>query len=213
MLTQRLPTIVRLRSVASIARPGGTRLLCQLKQGYCAIMCVEPMLGSVLPQSMIVVEELRKAQNGGYTLGPNYSNQTGKTHEISTEDKIPGRTVRNLMRSHGVRREGVRCNLLTPSDGDMFAFNDRAHPTLSSNRDVCTPHSAYCGVSACVLGVSAPRDAPVHNWNVPVQNVAVQDRAKTGTAEGAQAAQAASWLLWLLRYARPLTALRAGARQ
>eukprot|EP01043_Picozoa_sp_COSAG02_P015368 COSAG02_NODE_653_length_18827_cov_44.237826_14_plen_91_part_00 len=86
-----------------------------------------------------MVEELRKAQNGGYTLGPNYSNQPGKTHEMNKEDITPGRTVRLLMRSHGVRREGVRCNLLK-AGGDMFAFNDSAHSPLSSNR-MCACHT------------------------------------------------------------------------
>ena len=86
---------------------------------------------SLYLQSAVVVEELHKARTGGYSLGPNFSGKAGRTHELSKEDKIPGRTARQLMRSHGVRREGVRCNLLK-ANGDVFAFHESTQCAASS---------------------------------------------------------------------------------
>ena len=97
-------------------------------------------VGSMFLQSAVVVEELRKACPGGYSLGPNYSGKAGRTHELSKEDNIPGRTARQLMRSHGVRREGVRCNLLK-YNGDVFAFNKSTQ---------CAAFSLVNGICPCI---------------------------------------------------------------
>lgn len=120
-------------------------------------------------QSMIVVEELRQAKNGGYSLGPNYSAKPGKTQKISQKSKTPGRAVRQLMRSHGVRREGVRCNLLQGRDGDMFAFTSGKHhlANLPSCSDlhylllefaVCVQRATWNGYHAKEQRITLPKE-------------------------------------------------------
>lgn len=69
-----------------------------------------------LEQSTVVVEELLER---GFKLTANLSSRPGHTAEPSKDDHTPGKAVRMLMRSHGVRRENMRCNTLA----DLYAFN------------------------------------------------------------------------------------------
>ena len=62
-----------------------------------------------LEQSTVVVEELLER---GFKLTANLSSRPGHTAEPSKDDHTPGKAVRMLMRSHGVRRENMRCNTL-----------------------------------------------------------------------------------------------------
>ena len=130
-------------------------------------------------QSTIAVEELRKARNGsGYSLGPNYSAKQGHTHELSKEDTTPGRTARQLMRSHGVRREGVRCNLLA-NGGDMYAFNAGTERSLlSQSWQPLVPPNHRRGLRDC-FGACNMRGSYA---------VSAHDRAKKNPAEGAPTA-------------------------
>jgi hypothetical protein len=79
-----------------------------------------------LEQSEVVGEELGRL---GFCLQPNCSSVAGKTHVQSKDDETPGKAVRSLMRSHGVRREGVRCNILA----DRYAFNKGQRKCLPKN--------------------------------------------------------------------------------
>jgi len=66
-----------------------------------------------LEQAAVAIDELQKLEPP-CTLGLNYKSKgskPGKPLKLS-DDKTPGKVARQLMRSHGVRREGVRCNLL-----------------------------------------------------------------------------------------------------
>ena len=85
-----------------------------------------------LEQAAVAIDELQKLEPP-CTLGLNYKSKgskPGKPLKLS-DDKTPGKVARQLMRSHGVRREGVRCNLLKgDGKGDRYAFNSKQRPFL-----------------------------------------------------------------------------------
>lgn len=98
-----------------------------------------------LEQAAVVIDELQHPAEGHerFTLEPNFTSK-GNTDKLS-KDGTPGKVARQLMRSHGVRREGVRCNKLKDDGGkgDRFAFNDVQRRFLP--KELRPPKGSYCG--------------------------------------------------------------------